>query len=269
MTDGAHILFVDDEEGIRLTLAPLLESRGFRVTCAATVQDALTLITKSKFDVLLADLNIGQSGDGFTVVSAMRRTHPETITLILTGYPDFQSALQAIRQQVDDFLTKPTEISLLVQTIKSKLANRTPERHVRTRRLPDLIHEEQKAITEDWLAAVKNDHELNLIPISDSERVDHLPNVLDAALHVSAGNQITAEALKAATLHGNVRLHQGYTAPLIMRESRLLTSVVVRCVQKHLLVIDISTLIPDLMNTCEAIGTLAEVSVRSFLAGAR
>jgi hypothetical protein len=64
-------------------------------------------------------------------------------------------------------------------------------------------------------------------------------------------------------------LQQGYTAPLIMRESRLLTSVIVRCVQKHLFVIDISTLIPDLMSTCEAIGTLAEVSVRSFLAGAR
>ena len=269
MANGAHILFVDDEEGIRLTLPALLELYGFRVTCAATVQDALTIITKSTFDVLLADLNIGQPGDGFTVVSAMRRTHPETVTLILTGYPDFQSALEAIRQQVDDFLTKPTEISVLVETIKSKLANRTPERHVPSQRLTNLIHREQKAITEDWLVAVKSDHELSLIPISDSERVDHLPTVLDTALHVAAGNQMTAKALKAATLHGNVRLQQGYTAPLIMRESRLLISVVVRCVQKNLLVIDISTLIPDLINTCEAIGTLAEVSVRSFLAGAR
>jgi ActR/RegA family two-component response regulator len=269
MADGAHILFVDDEEGVRLTLAPLLESRGFRVTCAATVQDALTLITKSKFDVLLADLNIGQPGDGFTVVSAMRRTHPETVTLILTGYPDFQSALQAIRQQVDDFLTKPTEISLLVETIKSKLANRTPERHVRLQRLPDLIHQEQKRITEDWLASVKNDGELQLVPISDSERVDHLPSVLEAAIHVAAGNQVTAQAMTVAALHGNIRSRQGYTVPLIMRESTLLQAVVARRVQENLLVIDISTLIPDLISTYEAIGTLAEVSVRSFLAAAR
>jgi ActR/RegA family two-component response regulator len=269
MADGAHILFVDDEEGVRLTLAPLLESRGFRVTCAATVQDALTLITKSKFDVLLADLNIGQPGDGFTVVSAMRRTHPETVTLILTGYPDFQSALQAIRQQVDDFLTKPTEISLLVETIKSKLANRTPERHVRLQRLPDLIHQEQKRITEDWLASVKNDGELQLVPISDSERVDHLPSVLEAAIHVAAGNQVTAQAMTVAALHGNIRSRQGYTVPLIMRESTLLQAVVARRVQENLLVINISTLIPDLISTYEAIGTLAEVSVRSFLAAAR
>jgi DNA-binding NtrC family response regulator len=112
ITDGAHILFVDDEESIRLTLPPLLESHGFRVTSASTVQDALGLITNSRFDVLVADLNIGQPGDGFTVVSAMRRTHPETVTLILTGYPDFQSALEAIRQQVDDFLTKHRQKSL-------------------------------------------------------------------------------------------------------------------------------------------------------------
>jgi DNA-binding response OmpR family regulator len=85
MGDGAHILFVDDEEGIRLRLPALLETHGFRVTCAATVKDALTLITQSRFDVLLADLNIGQPSDGFTVVSAIRRIHTEAVTLILTG----------------------------------------------------------------------------------------------------------------------------------------------------------------------------------------
>jgi DNA-binding response OmpR family regulator len=268
MADRAHILFVDDEESIRLTLAPLLESHGFKVTCAATVQDALTLIANSRFDVLLADLNVGQPGDGFTVVSAMRRTHPKTVTLILTGYPDFQSALQAIRQQVDDFLTKPAEISALVETIKSKLEDRRRERQVRTRRFPDLIHQDEKAITEDWLAAVKRDPELRSIHISDSERIDHLPAVLDAAAFVAAGNEMTAGAMTVAALHGNIRSRQGYTVPLIMRESRLLQAVVARRAQENLLVIDISTLIPDLISTYEAIGTLAEVSVRSFLAAA-
>ena len=44
------------------------------------------------FDVLLSDLNIGQPGDGFTVVSAMRRVQPKAATFILTGYPDFDTA---------------------------------------------------------------------------------------------------------------------------------------------------------------------------------
>lgn len=70
----------------------------------------LALITAEKYDVLISDLNIGHPGDGFTVVSAMRRTQPEAVTLILTGYPAFESVLRAIREQVDDFLTKPTDV---------------------------------------------------------------------------------------------------------------------------------------------------------------
>jgi len=131
----AHILFVDDEESVRVTLAMMLESKGFKVTTAATVAEALGLISRGKFDGLIADLNIGQAGDGFTVVSAMRRTHPETATFILTGYPAFETALEAIRQQVDDYLVKPTDIEELIKTINSKLANRKgPTRRIEPKR---------------------------------------------------------------------------------------------------------------------------------------
>ena len=52
MADQPNILFVDDEDSIRLTLPPLLQSYGFEVTSAATVAEALGLITRHKFDVL-------------------------------------------------------------------------------------------------------------------------------------------------------------------------------------------------------------------------
>ena len=68
----------------------------------------------AQFDVLISDLNIGQPGDGFTVVSAMRRSQPACITLILTGYPGFDTALEAIRSQVDDYLIKPAAIPTLI-----------------------------------------------------------------------------------------------------------------------------------------------------------
>ncbi len=63
------LLFVDDEESVRTTLGMMLESKGFKVTAAGTVPEALRLISNQPFDVLIADLNIGQPGDGFTVVS--------------------------------------------------------------------------------------------------------------------------------------------------------------------------------------------------------
>ena len=100
--DRSKLLFVDDEAAIRVTLSAILEQHGFAVTVAATVPEALRFITQERFDVLIADLNIGLAGDGFTVVSAMRRTQPDAVTLILTGYPDFETAVRALREQVDD-----------------------------------------------------------------------------------------------------------------------------------------------------------------------
>src|SRR6202000_482258 len=114
------LLFVDDEAGIRLTLSAILKIKGFDVTTAASVPEALEIIGTKKFDVLLSDLNIGETGDGFTVVSAMRRIQPEAATFILTGYPDFESALTAIRNQVDDYVTKPADVKQLVHVLREK-----------------------------------------------------------------------------------------------------------------------------------------------------
>src|SRR5438132_1515104 len=100
MAQQPRVLFVDDEESIRMTLPPMLETYGFKVVAAATVPEALRLVAQEKFDVLIADLNVGSPADGFTVVSAMRRTQPQAVTFILTGYPDIETALEAIRRQV-------------------------------------------------------------------------------------------------------------------------------------------------------------------------
>jgi len=79
--ESVRVLFVDDEPGIRLTMPQTLEQHGFSVTAVGTVNEALAEIMSAQFDVLLSDLNIGQPSDGFTVVSAMRRTQPECVTL--------------------------------------------------------------------------------------------------------------------------------------------------------------------------------------------
>ena len=119
-----RLLFVDDEEGIRETLPLLLQARGFDVRVAASVPEALAEITSHKFDVLLSDLNIGKDGDGFTVVKAMRRAQPNCVTVLLTGYPAFESALQAIHNEVDDYFVKPAELDSLISTIERKLLAR-------------------------------------------------------------------------------------------------------------------------------------------------
>lgn len=120
----SHVLFVDDEESIRLTLPPVLEQEGFEVRVAASVPEALVEINSYRFDVLIADLNIGSQGDGFLVISAMRHLQPHCVNLILTGYPALETALQALRSQVDDYLVKPADVEAMVGTINDKLRAR-------------------------------------------------------------------------------------------------------------------------------------------------
>jgi two-component system, response regulator RegA len=115
---------VDDEEGIRHTLPLLLQQRGFDVRVAASVPEALSAIRTQEFDVLLSDLNIGKDGDGFTVVQAMRKVHPNCVTILLTGYPAFESAVQAIHDEVDDYFVKPADLDSLINTMERKLRAR-------------------------------------------------------------------------------------------------------------------------------------------------
>jgi len=120
----ANLLFVNDEPSIRLTLRPILQQRGYEVQAAGSVPEALQLIESRKFDILLSDLNIGEPGDGFTVVRAMRKVQPRCVTILLTGYPAFESAVEAIRQEVDDYVVKPANIDVLVSIMKEKLSAR-------------------------------------------------------------------------------------------------------------------------------------------------
>src|SRR5207253_3910857 len=123
-----RLLSVDDE-GIQLTLPLVLQARGFNVRVAASVPDALSEIRTHEFDVLLSDLNIGEDGDGFAVVRAMRKAYPNCVSILLTGYPAFESAVQAIEDQVDGYFVKPAGIDPLVSTIERKLRTRQERGH--------------------------------------------------------------------------------------------------------------------------------------------
>jgi ActR/RegA family two-component response regulator len=238
MAEEIPLLFVDDEDSIRLTLPPLLERNGFQVTSAALVPEALNLIAQRKFQVLLTDLNIGHPGDGFAIVSAMRGTQPDALRFILTGYPAFESALEAMRYQVDDYLVKPTEITALVQAIKSKFGARTPANLVPTKRLPDVIRENLAAIIKDFLEQAKADPDLSSIETSDSDRTDHIPRLFDAAMRIARGDETTKEDRESAVLHGALRRKQGYTVPLLIQETRILKQNVGECLKEHLLAVD-------------------------------
>jgi DNA-binding response OmpR family regulator len=264
---GSRLLFVDDEPSIRLTLTEILRHEGFEVTVCATVPEAIEAINKSKFDVLISDLNVGEPGDGFTVVSAMRRMQPEVITFILTGYPDFESALKAIRNQVDDYITKPADVRSMVEAIRKRLDNpRAVHVPMPTKRVSEILVQKKKRIISDWYDLVMQDPDIAAIKLTRTDRVNHLPIILDAIAERIENHpeESNAESMRAAAKHGGTRFRQGYSIPQMVQEARLLQRVISQVLQSHLLVIDISMLIPDMVAIGEALASQLEESIRAY-----
>ena len=124
---GKRLLFVDDENAIRETLSIILRRYGFIVTLAASVAQALEEIEEQQFDILLCDLNIERESDGYEVIRAMQKTHPNCATIVLTGVPAVESAIEGIRLGIDDYLIKPATTDALVALLADKLAARTKQ----------------------------------------------------------------------------------------------------------------------------------------------
>lgn len=263
---AVRILFVDDEPAIRSSLPAILRLHGFDVVAAASVSEALQEISSKEFDVLISDLNIGSPGDGFTVVSAMRRTHPDCATLILTGYPAFETALQAIRSQVDDYLIKPAGVDKLVAAIEDRLRDRRPHRTVKLRRVCDIMREHADDIADVILRSERRILQLPRVHLSEDEcRTNALQfiNVLADQLQ-SGGPQLLPELVELSARHGHARYQQGYSAPMLVEENRVFCKCILQCVQENLLILDVSSLVPNLANLADALSAMLREAISAY-----
>jgi ActR/RegA family two-component response regulator len=261
-----RLLFVDDEEVIRITLTAILSQNGFEVTTAATVPEALQKITSEKFDVLLSDLNIGNPGDGLTVVSAMRRTQPDAVTMILTGYPAFETALEAIRQQVDEYVLKPADVPALIRSIESKLAMPPRQRQLPPpKRVAMLLQENLDRIEELWLSAVATSSALSRTSTTREKRLRRIRAVL---LGVIRAAQVYAgqESLHPGPGHDiAARDYEGCAPIMVLREFCLLRGILSRVVQENLLAVNLSYAIPDLARVNETLDEQTQAALELLL----
>jgi len=244
-----RILFVDDEPSIRATMGAILEREGFDVTTASTVAEALRAINIHPYDALVSDLNIGEPGDGFTIVSAMRRTHPNCVNFILTGYPAFESALQAIRNQVDDYLVKPADITELMTSLKSKLSTPRGSRPLMTQRLAEFLQENRDQIASRTLISMKADSRMAALPLSEAQRLLHVSGLLNgiiAQLEGRTPNGLDGSISTEGSRHGQIRRQQHYSEEMLVDDVRLLDAAIYDTVQDGLLRLELSSLIPGL-----------------------
>ena len=102
------ILLVDDDPIITAGTGSDLEEKGYAVTTAESGEKAIELLNTSFFDLVITDL-VMTPINGMEVLKKSKEIHPETMVIILTGYGNMNSAIDALRMDADDYLLKPCE----------------------------------------------------------------------------------------------------------------------------------------------------------------
>jgi CheY-like chemotaxis protein len=264
-----RLLLVDDNDMVRTTLSTILERGGFLVATAANVNEALKLIGTEPFDALLSDLHMPGAGDGLTVVSAMRHFNPKAVTIIFSGYPEMKEAAAAILLQADEILVKPMSPAVLIQTIKDRLkagAN-APGRVTQT--VAYILEQDTQTTIDDWLLRVSLEPDVITVKLSPEKRSAHLPHLFrDLVVRLRRPLPLGTRALTstAASDHGLLRREQGYTAAMIVEESRMLQVSIFQTLQNNLHRVDFSLLLLGVMAIADEVDSQLAQAMASYIA---
>jgi DNA-binding response OmpR family regulator len=266
-----RILVVDDDKSNRDSLGMVLQFSGFDVVTAGDVNEALRQIGSQVFDVLLTDLHMPDPGDGLTVASAMRHSHPDAATFIFSGYPEMSAATAAILLQTDQVLLKPMAPGPLVETIKKQLREGRSSSVNEIENVATILERESKATADDWCKCVEHKSSFITVHLEESERCAHLPAVFRDLVHrlrhpLPLGTHALVSA--DAAEHGRVRRRQGYTAAMLVEESRMLQVSIFQTLQNNLQKVDFSLLLLDVMVIADEVDSQLAQAMTSYIAEA-
>jgi len=120
---SAFILLVEDNEDFRLILQEALEGAGFHVTAAANAMRARAAMSMGKFDLSLLDVRL-PDGNGIELMREFRQSDPDMGIIIMTGYAEIDTAVDAVRLGANDFLKKPFDIDEMLIRIDELMKTR-------------------------------------------------------------------------------------------------------------------------------------------------
>lgn len=116
-----RLLYVDDEESLRLLVQSHLSLEGFDVETAASGNDAVAILQKQNYDLILLDLRM-PDGDGFQVLHYLNDRGSRTPVIVLTGVDDVSIASECVKLGAADYLTKPYNFHELIDSVERVLA---------------------------------------------------------------------------------------------------------------------------------------------------
>ena len=108
MPEDNTLLIVDDDRAFLARLARAMETRGFQVEAAASVEDGLSSLRRRPPAFAVVDMRL-EDGSGIDVIAALKDARPDARAVVLTGYGNIASAVTAVKLGAVDYLAKPAD----------------------------------------------------------------------------------------------------------------------------------------------------------------
>ena len=121
MAEKNRILVVDDEDALRTVLSSELEGEGYEVDQAADGDEAIEIVQKKPFHLVLLDIKMPKV-DGFEVLKFIKEKYPHVKVIMLTGFADLKNAIESKKLGAEDFVSKPYDLVDLLTTIERVLS---------------------------------------------------------------------------------------------------------------------------------------------------
>jgi DNA-binding response OmpR family regulator len=142
---GARVLVVDDEPNVRSALTRSLILRGYRADAAGSGYQALGMLERTPYDLLVLDLRM-PGMDGVEVMHRARQLRPDLLIIVLTGHATLESAIAAVKSHATDYLLKPASLHDVAAAVASALEQRADA--LRRRHLLDIMDRTLDALRE-------------------------------------------------------------------------------------------------------------------------
>ncbi|MHB1857065.1 MAG: response regulator, partial [Acidobacteriaceae bacterium] len=185
-----------------------------------------------------------------------------------SGYPEMKEAAAAILMQADEILVKPLDPTMLVEIIKERL-----KRGVKSARtvenVANILERETQSTIQDWLLRVELEPRVFTIPLDYEARCAHLPQLFrDLVSRLRHPLALGTRALvsPSAAQHGFLRRKQGYTAAMMVEESRMLQVSIFQTLQDNLRQVDFSLLLVDVMAIADEVDSQLAQAMAGYVA---
>ena len=154
MSQPGYILLVDDEDELRQMLEELLQHSRHHVTACRNAMSAREAMRNGKYDIALLDIRL-PDGDGLELLREFRQIDPDMGMIMMTGYAEVETAVDAVRLGADDFLKKPFDMDEMLIRIEElrkkrelKVNNRELTRQVRAGQASHTLIGQSQAIAK-------------------------------------------------------------------------------------------------------------------------